>query len=133
MVPYSDAETAPSQITMLVAEDDPLVRHAMAEALRDLGVCVVQAATGDEAWEFLTTGGAVDLVFTDHQMPGSLTGAQLAAKIRGRYPGLKVIITSADFVAGGSEAVLRKPYPLYETAADLAELAVKNKHGRADP
>ena len=53
---------------ILLVEDEPLIRFAMAEALRELGVSVVEAASADEAWQYLTAGAA-DLVFTDHQMP----------------------------------------------------------------
>jgi CheY-like chemotaxis protein len=62
---------------ILVVEDEALIRFDMAEALRGLGVSVVEAASADEAWQYLTDGGSVDLVFTDHRMPGSMTGGQL--------------------------------------------------------
>jgi CheY-like chemotaxis protein len=100
----------------------------MAEALRELGVSVVEAASADEAWQYLTAGGAADLVFTDHRMPGSMTGSQLAAWIRRRYPLLGVIVTSGylnDQV--GEEPILPKPYDLLKTAAALAELATDGK------
>jgi CheY-like chemotaxis protein len=71
-MPHTRAEmeprTAPARI--LVVEDEPFVRFAMADALRELGVCVVEASSADEAWHYLTAGGSVDLVFTDHRMPG---------------------------------------------------------------
>jgi CheY-like chemotaxis protein len=100
----------------------------MAEALRELGVSVVEAASGDEAWQYLTAGGAADLVFTDHRMPGSMTGSQLAAWIRRHRPLLGVIVTSGYFDdREWGEPVLPKPYDLLKTAADLAELAMDGK------
>ncbi len=127
-MPQSDLEAAPNAmpVRILVVEDEALIRLSIAEALRDLGINVVEAATADEAWDFLTTGAPVDLVFTDHKMPGSMTGAELAAKIRQDYPHLPIVITSAHFAASGW-SVLRKPYPLFETANDLAELAQKSR------
>jgi hypothetical protein len=57
--------------SILLVEDDPLVRFPIAEALRDLGISVVEAATADEAWEHLRVAAStVDLVFTDYNMPG---------------------------------------------------------------
>jgi CheY-like chemotaxis protein len=97
-MPQSEVEPAtrsgPARI--LVVEDQALIRFAIAEALRELGVSVVEAASGEEAWQYLTAGGSVDLVFSDHRMPGSITGGQLATRIRRQYPSL-VIVTSAYF------------------------------------
>jgi CheY-like chemotaxis protein len=130
----AEAAPQPAPARILVVEDEPLVRFAIAEALRDLGVSVVEAATADEAWEYLTTGASVDLVFTDHRMPGSMTGAQLAARIRRQYPALKIIITSAHFDAPERPApVLSMPYNLLKTATDLAEMALMNRPEGTDP
>ena len=113
---------------ILLVEDEPLIRFAMAEALRELGVSVVEAASADEAWQYLTAGGAADLVFTDHRMPGSMTGSQLAAWIRRRRPLLGVIVTSGYFDdREWGEPILPKPYDLLKTAAALAELAMDGK------
>src|SRR5580704_2536201 len=109
----------PAQARILVVEDEPFVRFAMAEALRDLGISVVEAATADEAWDYLTAGAPVDLVFTDHQMPGSMTGAELAMRIKQHNPRIKTIIPSAYFNAAERPApILRKPYDLFKTASD---------------
>ena len=95
---------------ILVVEDEPLIRFAIAEALRELGVSVVEAASAEEAWRYLMSGESVDLVFTDHRMPGSMTGAQLAIRIRREYPSLVVIVTSAYFDdQGWSEPIIEKP------------------------
>lgn len=129
-MPQSGIETAPQSAParILVVEDEPLIRFAMAEALRELGASVVEAASADEAWQYLMAGGSADLVFTDYRMPGSITGAQLAARIRRQYPSLIVIVTSAHFVdQEWSEPVVRKPYNLFKTAADLAERALRRR------
>jgi CheY-like chemotaxis protein len=119
-------EPAPARI--LVVEDDPLVRFAIAEALRDLNVSVVEATTADEVWDYLATGAPIDLVFTDHQMPGSMTGTQLAVRIKQHYPHIKIIIASAYFNAAERPApVLSKPYDLFKTASDLADMAIMNR------
>ena len=124
--PEAAPQAAPARI--LVVEDDPLIRFAIAEALRDLGASVVEAATADEAWQYLTCGAQVDLIFTDHRMPGSMTGAQLAVRVRGRFPALEVVVTSGDFALGEwTEPIKKKPYPLTKTANDLMQLALATK------
>ena len=103
--------------TILVVEDEALIRITLAEALRDLRITVVEASTADEAWEFLTSGGRVDLVFTDHRMPGSMTGSQLAERIREHYPSIEVLMTSGHFHSTGPIPVVRKPYSIFEVSA----------------
>lgn len=116
-----EAEAAPSLI--LVVEDEPLIRICIADAFRELGHSVVEAATADEAWAHLAVSGPVDLVLTDHNMPGKLTGADLAQKIAEVWPTVPVVITSGDFDASRhSGRVVRKPYDVFALAAELTRL-----------
>ena len=122
----SDAHPQSRGVRILVVEDEPLIRFGIAEALRDLGASVVEAASADEAWQFLLTD-SVDVVFTDHRMPGSLLGNQLALRIRRQFPAIKVVLTSAflddrDWAA----PTLPKPYDVAKTAAALIKLAEEN-------
>jgi CheY-like chemotaxis protein len=131
LVAYPDAgaEFHSRPISILVVEDEVLIRHDIAEALRALGVRVIEAATGDEAWDYLMTYGAVDLVFTDYRMPGSMNGGQLASRARTHYPNLQVVVTSGHFLSEDrAEPVLRKPYPVNQTAAVLFERARKGRN-----
>jgi PAS domain S-box-containing protein len=80
--------------TILVVEDDPLVRNFVVFQLRDLGYEVVEAADGPAAEKLLRDGASIDLLFTDVVMPGGMTGRQLAEKARQRRPGLKTLYTS---------------------------------------
>ena len=133
-MPQLEVETCHSvPARILVVEDEPLIRFAIAEALRELGITVVEAASADDAWQYLTTGGSVDLVFTDHRMPGSMTGAELAARIKQQYPTVLIIVTSAFFNdKAWTEPVLPKPYNLFQTAADLAERARSCRQTESD-
>jgi CheY-like chemotaxis protein len=129
-VPDLSAKTRPqaTRTTILVVEDDPLVRHSIAEALRCVDVKVVEAGTADEAWDYLRVGTMPDLVFTDHGMPGSMTGSELAERIRRLYPFLKVIITSGNStVLPRPEQVVAKPYSVLAIASYLAELALAGR------
>lgn len=124
------ARTTPGagRVTILVVEDEPLIRCDMAQMLSELGVVVLEAASADEAWDFLARGEKVDLVFSDICTPGSMNGAELAGRIKENYPNLAVVLTSGH--AGFAEIpaqVLRKPYRIGETAAVLAAQARKTR------
>ena len=112
-------------LRILVVEDEPIVRFLIAEVLRESGVNVIEACTADEALDVLLTGLPVDLVFTDHRMPGSMTGLQLVAEVRARWPSIPVVLTSGDY--GGERipeiAFVRKPYALETVARELIRQA----------
>jgi CheY-like chemotaxis protein len=128
-----DVGDAPAQAKILVVEDEPLIRYIIAEVLREMGLTVVEASTGDEAWQYLTSGGDVDVVFTDHRMPGSMLGAELAGRIQRDYPLIGVVVTSANLERGEWPGpFLTKPYDLFVTATDLAEQAIKRRQGAAE-
>lgn len=123
-VPASEADTTPDKARILVVEDEPVIRLYIAEALRDLGALVIEAGTADEAWNFLGTGAEVDLVFTDHRMPGTMTGAELATRIRKTYPGLAVLLTSGILdMREWQEPIIEKPYGVIATAVSLIRRA----------
>ncbi|MDO7833809.1 PAS domain S-box protein [Sphingobium sp. HBC34] len=77
-------------LVILAVDDDDLVLTNTAGMLEDMGHTVFQAASAKDALRILERG-AVDLVVTDHAMPG-MTGAQLADAIDAMRPGLPVII-----------------------------------------
>ena len=60
--------------TILIVEDETLVRMATAEHLRDAGYIVVEAATGEEAQAVLEAGVPVSLIFSDVNMPDAIDG-----------------------------------------------------------
>jgi CheY-like chemotaxis protein len=80
--------------TILVVEDDKLVRDYVLTQLRSLGYVTLDAANGAEAMALVEAGHAFDLLFTDVIMPGAMNGRQLADEIAKRRPGLKVLFTS---------------------------------------
>jgi CheY-like chemotaxis protein len=85
-------ETEPTP-TVLVVDDDVLIRMVIADYLRECGFRVVEAANADEAVAVLEAT-PVDAVFSDVHMPGSMNGFGLAALVRQRYPGVAVTLTS---------------------------------------
>jgi CheY-like chemotaxis protein len=92
----SEAPETPDEIeTVLVVDDEVLIRMAIADYLRDCGYHVVEAANGDEAISVLTAAECeVDLILSDVQMPGSVDGFALARWVRQNKPGLEIILTS---------------------------------------
>lgn len=80
--------------TLLVVEDDELVRLLASTELQALGYQVVEASNGVEALRLIEQGLAFDLLFTDVIMPGGLSGRELADAARRLRPGLRVLFTS---------------------------------------
>jgi CheY-like chemotaxis protein len=80
--------------TVLVVEDDTLVRLGVIEGLEDAGFGVIEAGSADEAIAVLEARQDIHLVFTDIDMPGSMDGLKLAAAVRDRWPPVHIIITT---------------------------------------
>jgi len=91
-----NAEVQPNKgtETILLVEDDDMVRaHAM-NVLKGLGYQVIAARNGKEALALLREGTECDLLFTDVVMPGGVNGVQLAHDARRLRAGLPVVFTS---------------------------------------
>ena len=80
--------------TILVVEDDRLVRGYVLTQLRSLGYVTLEAANAAEALNIVKAGDAFDLLFTDVIMPGAMNGRQLADELQKIKPDLKVLYTS---------------------------------------
>ena len=80
--------------TILVVEDDPLVRHLVVAQLSSLGYLTIAAADGREALALIERGAAFDLLFTDVIMPNGINGADLSTEVAKRCPGTRVLFTS---------------------------------------
>jgi signal transduction histidine kinase/CheY-like chemotaxis protein len=112
--------------TILVVEDDRLVRTFVVSQIQSLGYVTLSAANADEALVVINSPQTIDLLFTDMIMPGSMNGRRLADEALRRRPSLKVLFTSGyteDTVIhyGRLDAgvlLLAKPYH----KADLARM-----------
>jgi PAS domain S-box-containing protein len=80
--------------TILVVEDDKLVREYVLTQLHSLGYVTLDAANAAEALALVAAGKEFDLLFTDVIMPGAMNGRQLANELEKTRPGLKVLFTS---------------------------------------
>jgi CheY-like chemotaxis protein len=100
--------------TVLLVEDEHLLRLVMGEELRDAGFAVIEAENGAAAVEVVKSGAAIDLLLTDIRMPGAISGWDVAEQARNLRPGLAVIYATGfsedapRIVPGGR--FFKKPY-----------------------
>ncbi|MBI4725107.1 MAG: response regulator, partial [Rhodomicrobium sp.] len=107
------------QLSILLAEDQDLVRASTAALLESMGHAVLQAASGEAALDHLASGTVCDLLITDYMMPG-MSGAELAIKARELRPRLPAILITgyANLEEAGTDSFLRLSKPFQ--SADLA-------------
>ncbi|MBW8911234.1 MAG: response regulator, partial [Sphingomonas sp.] len=108
--------------TILVIDDEPMVRMATAAMLSALGYDVVQAASAREGLALIEDGLDPAVVVTDHIMPG-MTGAELALRLRTDRPTIAVMIISGyqgiDLIAP-DVVRLSKPFRQIHLTASIA-------------
>jgi PAS domain S-box-containing protein len=90
----SSADVRGGDETVLVVEDDALVRQYVVAQVASLGYSTLEAANGAEALKIIDGGTGVDLLFTDVIMPGAMNGRQLVDEALKRRPELKTLFTS---------------------------------------
>ena len=124
-------ETAPEHVaTLLVAEDEGLIRDLLSECLHDLGYAVLTAANGQEALAtFERFRDEIDLVILDVVMP-KLSGPDALRSMRSVRPDLKALFISghapessrlSEALDGSGRSFLPKPFLLDELAARIRE------------
>jgi CheY-like chemotaxis protein len=119
--------------TVLLVEDEDGVRRASHRILQEAGFDVLDAANGQEALQLFGTQH-VDVLVSDVVMPGGLSGADLAERLRVLQPDLPVVFTSGygrDHLArrgplpSGTQ-LLRKPFPA-ETLVEAVRRSLENE------
>ena len=105
-----DSENGRQLVTpsVLIVEDEIILRMATADEFREAGFFVNEAANGDEAVAMLRSYSNIDAVFSDVRMPGTLDGIGLAEWVRLRYPNIRMFLTSGTLEA----------FPTNQTVAD---------------
>jgi CheY-like chemotaxis protein/two-component sensor histidine kinase len=115
-----EAETSPPaapkanrSAVILFVDDDPLIAMSTTEMLEDLGHRVIGASSGPHALDIIRSGQPIDLMMTDHVMPG-MTGIELAAASRQMRPSLPILLATgyAELPEGAQLDLprLAKPY-----------------------
>lgn len=111
--PVVERTTKGTPATILVVDDDALIAMSTVDMLEDLGHTVIEASSPKKALEILQTDCEIDLLLTDHAMPG-MTGTELADCARRERPDLPVLLVTgyADLPAGQTNDLprLAKPY-----------------------
>ena len=102
-------------VTVLVVEDEFLIRSHAMDVIEEVGDIAVSAANADAALQILSHRSDIDVVFTDINMPGTMDGLQLAHEIHNRWPSIRLILTSGktepkDEEMSGDGRFIRKPY-----------------------
>jgi len=114
--------------TVLLVEDEILVRWATAAVLREAGYQVLDVETADEALPILEGRSDIAVVFTDINMPGDMDGQALAFEVKRLWPCIGLLVTSGDVrtreprLPAGSR-FLAKPYSDVDLIAGVNALA----------
>jgi DNA-binding NtrC family response regulator len=114
-----------SEVTILLIEDEGLIRMATAAMLEDAGYHVREAMNADEALVALDADSQIDIVITDVQMPGKIDGLELVEIISSKYPHIQSLVTSGRASLNeardcGAKKFITKPY-----TADAIQSAVQ--------
>lgn len=102
-IPATDMSHPKGGETILIVEDDAMVRFVAERALKIQGYAVMSAGNASEALKILTSGAPVQLLLTDIVMPG-MDGRELAEQAQRLSPGLKVLYTSGHT----DDAIIRR-------------------------
>jgi CheY-like chemotaxis protein len=123
--------------TILLVNDDVIVRTALAHYLRDCGYRVVEAVNADEALAVLSHPNVkIDVVFSDLRMPGSLDGFGLSRWVRNHRPEVDMILAATDDRAADAAAdvcaagTLPKPYDPQGLLDRIKRLRAARDHQR---
>jgi len=108
-------ETADNQRTILVVEDEALIRMAVVGLLEDAGYHVMEAANSVEALSLLATNSQISILLTDVDMPGRMDGLGLVGQVRRERPSIRSIVVSGsasakDAISAGAAAFVPKLY-----------------------
>ncbi|QOZ80668.1 response regulator [Bradyrhizobium sp. CCBAU 53351] len=112
-------------VSVLLVEDDPLIREFVVDALREAGYHVIHASTGEEALAWCDRRVA-DVLITDVRLPGQVDGWQIAERYREQYPNLPVVYATGfspvpPRPVQGSR-IVRKPFHPDEIVRVVQEL-----------
>ena len=121
----AEGAASPRELTVLLVEDEVLIRLMLADELRNQGLQVLEASNADEALTVLQSSLPVHLLFTDIRMPGEMDGVALAKLAHARFPQIKSIIGSSgrpESIDDFADAFLAKPYDLRELIKQIRRL-----------
>jgi DNA-binding NtrC family response regulator len=117
--------------TILVVDQEPVVRELLCSALNEAGCNAFAVPSADEAARMLDRGiFAIDLVFSDAEVPGILNGYALASWVMEHKPGLPVLLASNHGETAAQWAEISKPYDIPQAVRrihDTLERSIKRR------
>jgi DNA-binding NtrC family response regulator len=118
-----------SQYTVLLVEDDPLLRMISHDCLSAAGYHVIEAANASEALAILEARCDVSCVVSDIVMPGDMNGISLSWEMRSRWPRIPMILSSGKALPSPSAVpestiMLQKPLALADLRAAVSRAIV---------
>lgn len=121
------AKSSADPVTILVVEDEALVRMVSADILSEAGYRVLEAQNADEAVAILEGADHVELMFTDIRMPGQMDGLELATFVHANWPAVRLLVTSGHCIMPDSDLpnggqFVRKPYNLKELVSQIRHI-----------
>jgi PAS domain S-box-containing protein len=123
--PPAETASPATERTLLLVDDELLVRMGTAHMLQDIGYHVIEASSGRQALQMLASDDHVDALITDYAMP-DMSGAELAAQAAALRPDLKMLLVtgyaSFDQHAQIDLPRLEKPFGQNELAAAVSDL-----------
>jgi CheY-like chemotaxis protein len=129
----SESQPDDSTSTVLIVEDEPLLRMLAVDIVEEAGLAAIEANDADEAIEILEQRADIGIVFTDVNMPGSMSGTELASRIRDRWPPIQLVVTSGKRHVGPEQlpagtVFVSKPYDIDDIVNTLQRLTPQNLH-----
>lgn len=100
--------------TMLIVEDEPLIRMCAVDFAEEAGYRAIEAKDAAEALVALESGEEIGLLFTDITLPGTMDGLELAAQVAKRWPQIGIMLASGalgSLDAGVAPGAHRLPKP----------------------
>ncbi len=124
-------ETAKTQHTVLIVEDEVLIRMSSAAMLEDAGFRILEAGSSAEALEMLLENKDIDVLMTDVRMPGEMDGLDLVALVHRVHPDIRAIVVSGNTSAedacdAGAIGFLPKPYMAHSLVRAVKDLLARN-------
>ena len=112
---------------VLVVEDEMLLRMRAADIVEDAGFTPLEAVNAEDALVLLESRSDIDLLFTDIQLPGTMSGLKLAYAVHERWPSIKIILVSGQVTPGEADRpadsrFFSKPVEVQKMIAGLQEM-----------
>jgi DNA-binding NtrC family response regulator len=124
-------EAAKAQTTVLIVEDEVLIRMSSAATLEDAGFNVLEAGSSVEALQVLRQHHEIGVLMTDVRLPGEMDGLDLVACVRQFHPAIRALVVSGNASRreasdAGAFGFLPKPYMAHSLVSAVRKLVPGN-------